>query len=256
MIKRVPIKVKRTPIILPQHIKAQVKIWELQEETKEDDIHDMSRHYDMLVMKATNKAGHTSLPLKNYTEHKNWIHFESIYEICRMKGWDRNLYIEGQFERARNWTRMKYPLPNMMYSVNAIRFHINYFGDIVKKYEKDVGGDKKKRGKETKTLTTQISQGIIKSIELLSEFLDRGKVDDKAQYKALAIFNNWGQLSPFYLYSIPWFHDVLNDLDVKMVEGVKQEFDRIDKSPSMKRTIAETVQQVEKAFNIPHNIQF
>jgi hypothetical protein len=93
-------------------------------------------------------------------------------------------------------------------------------------------------------------------VETVAEHVDKSKQTDKAQYKALAIFNHWEQLSPFYLWSVSWFHDVLNDMQGKKIEECKREFDRIRKSPSMQRTIAETVQQVEEAFNLPHNIQF
>jgi hypothetical protein len=256
MIRRIPIKVHRKPIILPPHIKMQVKLWEMMEITREDDIYDISRHYDSLVMKATNKAGHTSLSLKNPTEHRNWIHFERVYEICRMKGWDANLYIEGQFERAKGWTRMKFPLPNMLYSDNALRSHINYLGDIVKKYKKDTNAEKRKRGSETKTLSTQVIRGVVRSVEMISDHLDRGKVEDKAQYKALTIFNNWEQMSPFYLWSVGWFHDIMSDMTGKKIEECKTEFTRISGSPSLQRMIEESVRETEKQLNVPHNIKF
>lgn len=256
MIKRVPIKIHRKPIKLPPHIKAQLKLWELSEVTREDDIYEISKHYDMMVMQITNKAGHNSLSLKNYTEHRNWIHFERVYEICRMKGWDTKLYIEGQFQRCKGWTRMKFPLPNMLYSEKALRFHINFLGDIEKKYEKDTDSQKRKRGSETKALRTQVIEGVVRSVELVADGLSKGRIEDKAQHKALTIFNNWEQLSPFYLWSVPWFHDVMGDMNSKKVEDCRREFDRIAKSPSIKQTIEETVQHVEGHFKLPDNIKF
>lgn len=256
MIKRVPIKVNRKPIKLSKYLKAQLKMWELTEITKTEDILEMSSHFDMLVMELTKKAGYNSLSLSNPTEHKNWSHFECIYEICRMKGWDTKLYIEGQFERARMFKSMKYPLPHMMYSVNALRFHVNYLADIRDKYAKDTNKEERKKGRETKTLSTKIIDDVISSVESLSEWIEKSKSPDLGQAKALEVFNNWQYLSPFYLWSIPWFHDVLKDLDGKKVQNCREEFNRIDKSPSMRRVIGETVEKVEKSFNIPPNIQF
>ena len=255
MIKRIPIKVKRTPIKLPPHIKMQLKLWEIQEITREDDIYELSQHYNMLVMEVSKKAGYNSLSLKNYTEHKNWIHFESVYEICRMKGWDAKLYLEGQFERARGWTKMKYPLPNMLYGDKALWFHMNYISTIIQKYEQDTQGAKKEKGKETKTLRTQIVDGVISSVEYLADHLQKSPIEDKGQLKAITIFNHWHYLSPFYLWSIPWFHDITNDISGKNMDDCKAEFNRIRKSPSMQRTIADTVLEIEKHFNIPGNVK-
>jgi len=258
MVKRVPIKITRKPIIIPDHLKGQLKLWELTEETKEEDIIELAEHYNMLMMDATKKAGYTALPYKNPTEHKNWIHFESIYEICRIKGWDGKLYIEGQFERAKHWTKMKHPLPSMMYSVKAIKFHINFMGNIKVRYKKDTGKAKKEKGKETKILRDIIIENTISSAETLATYMARAKnkAESEGQHKALSIFNHWHELSPYYLWSVPWFHDVIKDLSGKKVDECMAEFDRISKSPMIKRTIEETVPQTEEHFKLPANIEF
>jgi hypothetical protein len=257
MVRRRPIKVNRKPIKLPQHLKMQIKLWEVMEETREDDIYELSKHYDMLVMEVTHRAGHNSLSLKNPTEHKNWVHFERVYEICRMKGWDPKLYIEAQFERAKtwNWSQMKYPQPNALYSEKALRFFTNYLSSIKQKYEHDTRKEEKERGRETKLLRTKIVDDIVASVETLSKYIERTKHEDKAQYKALRIFQSWAELSPYYLWSVPWFHEVLNELDGALVEKYRAEFDTIRKSPMIQRIIRETVPQVEQFYNVPGNIQ-
>lgn len=256
MIKRVPIRFHRKSIKLPPHVRMQLKLWEVMEETREEDIYAMSQHYNMLVMEVTHKAGYNSLSLKNYTEHKNWIHFERVYEICRMKGWDSKLYLEGQFERARGWTNMKFPLPNTLYSVNALRSFTNHLSTLKQKYREDTRGGEKQIGRETKSLRTKVVGSIVSSVEMLSRYVEVAKMDDKAQYKALKVFQSWGEFSPYYLWSIPWFHEVINEIDGVLVEKCKQEFDTISNSPMLKKVIEETVEKVEKHFNIPENIEF
>ena len=233
-----------------------MKLWEVIEETKEDDIYELSRHYDMLAMETTHKAGYTSLSLKNPTKHRNWVHFERVYEICIMKGWDPKLYIEAQFERAKTWKTMKFPMPNTLYSENALRFFTNYLSTIKQKYEQDTRADKKERGRETKLLRTKIVEDIITSVERLALYIEKSKHEDKAQYKAIRIFQSWAELSPYYLWSVPWFHDVLNELEGKLVEKYRAEFDMIRKSPAVQRMINETVLEVEKHYNIPENVKF
>lgn len=256
MIKRVPIKIPRTPIIMPDFLKGQIKLWELTEETREEDILELSKHYDMLVMEVTQKAGHNSLSVQNYTEHKNWIHYERVYEICRMKGWDGRLYIEAQFERSKNWKRMRYPLPHTMYSTNALFFFTNHLSSIMKKYEQDTRGLEKQKGRDTKTMREIMVDDIVRSIKHVSDAIEATKSTDKAQFKALRIFQTWAELSPYYLYSIPWFHDVIKELDGRIIEKYRQEFDKISNSPMMKNVINDTVPLVEEHYKLPENIQF
>lgn len=256
MVKRVPIKIKRTPILLPDFIKGQAKLWELMEETREEDILEIADHFNMLVMQTTLKAGYNSLSLTNPTEHKNWIHFERVYEICRMKGWDAKLYVESQFERAKGWKQMKYPLPQSMYSMNALFFFTNYLTDTINKYAHDTRGEEKLKGKETKTIKQDILDGILRSVEKISDTLKSTKQTDSGQAKALTIFQTWAELSPYYLYSVPWFHDVIKELSGKLADRVTDEFTRIDSSSMMKDIIADSVKQVEKYYEVPENINF
>jgi len=233
-----------------------MKLEELQYYTKEDDIKEMSRHFDMLVVRYTDMAGYTSLPLTDPMRHRNWKHFERVWEICRLKDWDRKLYIEAQFERAKHWnSTMKYPQPGMMYSVEALRYFTSYLGDLVKKYKYDTNADKKKKGKETVTLRREIIEEITNSVETLSLYINNSNFEDKAQYKALKIYQSWQELSPYYLWSIPWFHRVLESMDggVK-VQKYKDMFSKIGKSKSMQSLIAECVLKIEDHFNTPRNI--
>lgn len=257
MVQRVPIKVKRTPIQLTATQKPQIKLWELMEITRDEDIVAISQHYDMLRIEASNQSGFTSLPLDYPEEGKNWIHFESVYEICRIQGWEPKFYLEAVFDHySKSDGKFKYPLVNMLYSVRALRAFVEYKGDVHAKYKKDVGGEKKKKGRKTATLQEQITNGIEKSTDKIASAFEYKKDELTKENKALYIFNNWYNLSPFYLYSVLWFHEVLEGLTTKQAEPYKREFKRINKSLSMRTTIDETTRQMEEAKGIPRNIVF
>jgi hypothetical protein len=206
-------------------------------------------------MKATNKAGYSVVSMKNPKASKNYIHFERVFEVCRIKGWDTKLYLEAQFDRSKNWTKVKFPLPNTLYSLHAFRHFTNYLANIKRTYEKDVGGRAKEKGSVTKTLRQQVIDGIVTTAEILNRYISNTPMDDKEQYKAMKIFQSWGEYSPFYLWSIPWFHQVIKELPpTKKVQECKKEFERISSSQNIQRLIEITVKQVEEHFNLPDNV--
>jgi len=143
-----------------------------------------------------------------------------------------------------------------MYSVNAMRFFIHYQGDVHQKYKKDVGGEKRKRGKETVELRDQIIRGVTDSINQITKHFEYKKNELTEEAKALYVFNNWHNLSPFYLYSIRWFHEVLEGITAKQADRYKKEFQRINSSISMRTVIDETVRKLEEENGIPRNIIF
>ncbi|MOA48923.1 hypothetical protein D3C78_1717380 [compost metagenome] len=105
------------------------------------------------------------------------------------------------------------------------------------------------------SLREKAIQDIITSVETLAEYVVNSNFEDKAQYKALKIYQSWEELSPYYLWSIPWFHNVLEELKVSnMVQKCKDEFDKIGRSGSIQKVIKECVQKAEEYFNLPPNI--
>jgi len=257
VVQRVPIKITRIPVQLPFDIKMALRLKDAQYETRDDEIMEMSLHYDMLVIEVGNKGGHNSLSIKDPKRHRNWKHFERVWEICRMKGWSTRLYIESQFHRAKEWNSVfSYPQPSMMYSVDAMRHFLSYLGDLHKKHKYDTRGEKKKRGRETVSLKQIAIDGIVAAGEILDMYIKNTNFEDKRQYKALKIYQSWQELSPFYLWSVPWFHNVLDGMeDGAKVQEYKDEFIRIKSSPSLLNTIKETVPKIEQHFGIPGNIE-
>jgi hypothetical protein len=252
--ERIPIKFNRTPIKLPQLVKLQMKKEQLEEETRDEDILAISEHYDMFARELKNTSGYNSLSPKDPKGHRNWKHFSMIYEACKMKDWDAKLYIEAQFKRYEGLGRMPYPA--MLYSVNAFRFFTNYLADIKQKHRQDTDKRQKEKGKETTTLGIEIVNGISKSADIISQSMKLSKIEDKTQGKAMKIFHSWAELSPYYLWSIPWFHDLIGELpDTKDLQRVKKSFDMISKSKLARTTIENTIQEIEKKFDLPPNME-
>jgi hypothetical protein len=249
IIKRVPII--RKAIILPQEVKAYLKLLQLQEETREDDILEIVRHYEMLARKVIGKAGYCVVSPKEPTKSKRWIHFERVYEVCRMQHWDGKLYIESQFKRLGG-----VPMAHMMYSVAAMRYFTNYLANIKRMSEKDVGGKKKEKGRRTLSGREEVIEGVITSAEVLNTYISKSIMDDKAQYKAIKIYQAWRELSPYYLWSVPWFHDVVSTMtgESNREKLVMKEFNMIHETKSLQELIRKTVTEVESHFNIPPNI--
>jgi hypothetical protein len=254
-VKRIPIKVNRFPIKLPQEVRLHMKRQQLQEETREDDILAIAEHYNMCARKYKGSPGYNSLSLTNPKKHRNWKHFELVYEACRMQEWDTKLYIEAQFQRSKELDRMLYP--GQMYSVNAFRYFTNYLSDIRQKHAKDTNKRTKEKGRETLTVRDEVVKGIQKSVQLLSEALKHTKIEDGAQSKILKIFHSWAELSPYYLWSIPWFHEALKEFpsDAVDVQRVTKQFGMISGSKSVQNLIEETVSETERKLNIPKNME-
>lgn len=261
-VKRTPIKIpehmktKRTPIKLDYTIKMKMKLRELQYLTKDEEILELSEYYNLLTAKTLNKASYNSLYItKNYKTHPNWKHFECVWEVCRMKDWDRNLYLEAQFKRATNWKYRKYPLPNMLYSVNALKYFTSHLSIIKQKHAKDLGSRQKQVGQRGMSRNAQIIDDITYSIDILSTHMNDSKHKDLEQYKVLKIYQSWSELSPYYLWSIPWFKDIVHELEGIKVDSLLEIFNMINKSPAIQKLIYKAVQLLEEHYQIPKNIK-
>lgn len=253
--ERIPIKVNRTPIKLPQAVRLHMKRQEVQEETRDDDIMAIAEHYDMLARQRKGTTGYHSLTYKDPKKHRNWRHYTMIYEACKMQEWDTKLYIESQFKRFDDMGRMAYP--NLMYSVNAFRYFTNYLSTIRQKHAKDTNKRTKEKGRETLTVRDEVVRDITKSGQLLADSFKHTKIEDGMQAKALKIFHSWAELSPYYLWSIPWFHDAVSEFDSNAVDvqRVIKQFDVIRASKSLQELVKSTVKSVESEYKLPANIK-
>jgi hypothetical protein len=248
--------VKRKSIKLPMDVKSYLKLQEMQLLTKDDDILNVSKHYDMLARKALGKSGYSSLYInKDPRKHTNWKYFEYVYELCKIKEWDVNLYLEAQFKYYKQIGKVM-PYPNMICSDNAIRGYARFLMDIREKHRRDIGKAKRERGKETQTIREEVIEGVIHSVETLDTYIRANTTyTDKAEYKAMRIYQAWQELSPYYLWSIPWFHSIIGGMTGSIAEKYIAVFEVITKSPTIQSIISETVSEVERSYNIPHNLQ-
>lgn len=253
---RVP--VKRKAIIFPIEVRAYYKIQELNEYTKMEDICEIISHYEMLARQGLKQSGYCVVHKnKDPQTHHNWRYFEYLNELCLIKQWDSKLYLEMQFKRFTEYdSKFKIPYPNMLCSDAAIKYFIKQIGAIQQTYKKDIGAKKKERGKQTLDLRTEIHNEVLKSVKNLHWYIENNTmIEDNAQYKTVKIFQSWEEFSPYYLWSIPWFKDVIGDIQGTKKDEYVEIFKQIDKSETMKSTIMEQVKTLESKYNIPQNLQ-
>lgn len=239
-------------------VKAYFKLQELNEYTRVEDITEIISHYEMLARQGLKQSGYCAVyKNKDPQLHPNWRYFEYLRELCLLKGWDSKKYLEVQFKRFEGYqSKFKIPYPNMLCSDNAIKYTIKELGTIKQTYKKDIGGKRKERGKQTLDLRQEIKKDIHTSIKNLHWYIESNTmIEDKAQYKTVKIFQSWEEMSPYYLWTIPWFKDVLPDLESKKKDEYIEVFQQIDKSNTMKNTIMQEVKSLESKYNIPQNLQ-
>jgi hypothetical protein len=261
-IKRVP--VKRVPIKIDKAPSYTEKLRELGGFTyTEKAVVAISRHYDMLVSRFNHTSGYRSLPRKDPQQHKNWKQFLKLYNLCKEKGWDVNLYLDAQFDRAKKWwkdSKIKYPMPNMLCSEKSIVYFERFLEDRQQKYEHDVTGKNTLKGQKTVSMKQKLIEDVVRSAQYLSMYIrEDDDPNGRAEDKAVRLFHSWESYSAAYLYSIPWFREYLKELekvqpDNKRVREVLETFAMIDRSSKLKELIRKAVEMAEKQFGIPGNI--
>lgn len=251
-IKRVPIKVDKPITSLEEKLRGLGGVT-----YTEKAIIAISRHYNMLVSRFNHISGYNSLSKNDPKKHKNWKFFEKLFHLCRDNGWDANLYLGAQFDRARKYwknNKIKYPLPNMICSEKAVEYFERYYKDQQEKYV----NEGKVKGKETKSLTQKIIQDIVRSAEFLAMYISDGDDVERSQDKAVRLFHSWESYSPAYLWTVPWFREFLNELEVNnpsnKIKEYQEEFRMFDRSKKLQEVIIRTVEASSKAFNLPADI--
>lgn len=255
MCRRNPIK--RTPVKFDSETKNILILQNIERETREEDIWNIILHYEMMVRQTLKIPYYKAISRSNIEKHKNYLHFEYIYEICRLKDWDYRLYIESQFDRAKKyWKTVKVPQPSMMYSVKAMKYFMDYLGNIQVFYRKDINLEKRKRGKNTLSVYDEIYEGIDTTLRELQEHLHFIPQELKAQQKVLYIYDNWEMLSPYFLWTVTWFPSLLEELSGKPAEDCITLFRNISRSDSIEVFIITTMEELTKKYNTPPDVEF
>jgi hypothetical protein len=260
-VKRVPIK--RVPIILPKTTTYEDKLRELGGMTySEKAIIAIAKHYEMLASRFNHIGGYRSLSKRDPQKHKNWPYFEKLFNLCRDKGWDANLYLEAQFERARKYwkdSRIKYPLPKMLCSDKAQTFFERYLKDRQEKYSKE-GRHVNLGAKKTESMKTLLMKEIIETAKYLKMYV-REDVDlqGRQEDKAIRLYHAWESYAPAYLWTVPWFHEFIRELELSQPENEKVKsviavFDMLNRSKKLQEVVRKTVEVVEREYDLPKNI--
>lgn len=260
-IKRTPIK--RVPIIIPKQTNHEEKLRELGGVTyTEKAILGIARHYEMLASRFNHIGGYRALSKRNPQDHNNWKYFEKLFYTCREKGWDANLYLEAQFDRARKYwknNRIKYPLPKMINSDNAKKYFETYLKDRQEKYSQEarhvnLGGQK------TKSMRVLLMEEIISTAKFLKMYVsEEGDERSKQEDKAIRLYHSWESYSPAYLWTVPWFHEFIRELEIaepenKKVKEVIEVFEMLNRSKKLQQVVLKTVEVVEREYDLPSNI--
>jgi len=247
-IVRISIKVLRVSIKLPMLLKCYILKEQLDEFTRDYDSHKIQQYYEKLVCKSMGWGYYRS-------SDKNWTHFVRVREICRMKDWDYQIYLDAQFQGLLNYR----PYPSMLYSKRALVTFTNYLATIKKNYRGTLDSAKKQKGKKLLSLEKEVVESIVSSVETLSSYIQNNNDEEKrAQVKILKLYHSWEQYSPYYLYSLPWLHDMLkaNELmEGKKLDELRHVWELIEKSKRIREIVYSTVAQSESHFGIPGNLK-
>jgi hypothetical protein len=260
-IKRVPIK--RVPIILPKTSRYEDKLREMGGMTyTEKAIIAVAKHYEMLASRFNHIGGYRSLSKRDPQKHKNWPYFEKLFNLCRDKGWDANLYLEAQFERARKYwkdSRIKYPLPKMLCSEKAQEFFVRYLKDRQEKYSKEAR-HVNLGAKKTESMKTLLMREIIETTKYLKMYVrDDVEPQGRQEDKAIRLFHAWESYAPAYLWTVPWFHEFIREKELdhpenEKIKSVIAVFDMINRSKKLQEVVKKTVEVVEREYGLPNNI--
>lgn len=271
-VKRVPIK--RVPIKVSEAVKESKKEEEKVQTYKEKlrelgalsytekAIVAISKHYEMLASRFNHIGGYRSLSRKDPVTSKNWPYFEKLFNLCRDNGWDANLYLEAQFDRARKYwknSRIKYPLPKMLCSDKAQKYFVSFLKDREEKYSMEARYVNM-GAKKTESVKQRLMKEIIKSAEYLSMYVkEDADGREREEDKAVRLFHSWESYSPAYLWTIPWFHEFIKELEVndpenKKIQEVLAEFEMINRSKKLQEVVKRTAEVVEREYKLPGNI--
>lgn len=260
-VKRVPIK--RVPIKIPKTETYKEKLRELGGMSyTEKAIMSIVKHYEMLASRFNHISGYRAVSKRDPQEHKNWKYFERLFNLCREKGWDANLYLEAQFDRARKYwrnSRIKYPLPKMLCSEKAQNYFERYLEDRKEKYSQEARHINL-GARKTKSMKQILIEEIIETTKYLKMYIDEQEdKEQQAQDKAVRLYHSWESYSPAYLWTVPWFHEFIKELELadpdnKKIKEVIEIFNMLNRSKKLQSVVKKAVEVAEREFNLPDNI--
>ena len=256
MVIRKPIKIPRKPIKLSVREVSYFRLREIQMSAKKSSIWRIVHFYESMVAQYLSRSYFRCIPKDvDAYSHPNWSHFECIWELCRIQEWDWKMYIEVQFKRVnKRVSASSYPKPSHLYTLKALQYFTDYLAKLKRDSQHDIYAHKYTKSKRADTLDGEIRRQLDTSVRTIHRYLKDAQEDaDKA--KALHIFHLQNTLSPYYLWGVPWFHDILKGMeDSNHKRQCVEAFSLIQQSSRLQVFIASTVKEMEESLGIPGNI--
>jgi hypothetical protein len=101
---------------------------------------------------------------------------------------------------------------------------------------------------------------IIETAKYLKMYINedndqQGRQEDKA----IRLYHAWESYAPAYLWTVPWFHEFIRELELNNPESEKIKnviavFDMINRSKKLQEVVKKTVEVVEREYELPKNI--
>lgn len=236
----------------------------------ERKVMNVVRHYEFLAREFTNRGGYFAVSRKgDPKEHKNWKYFDKLYTMCKEKGWNPELYLDCQFDRAKkHWknSKIKFPLPKMLCSENGQNYFERWLKDMEEISSYNIKGNKVK-AKRAKSKQTEIINEIAKTVTTMGYYTTGETELDRKMSKVIRIEENWMAMPPSYLWSVPWFKEYFAALDADTIEArdaklfekyekIRGQFSLYNSSKRLQKVIMKTVEMFENEFKIPANMTF
>lgn len=257
-IKRVPIIIKRVPIIDPE---ARCQSFMDKVQAKRDElINDkailkIAHYYEYKCRLVNGVTGWRCLSVNNYKNHRNWKHLTRIYELCTKNHYDYKVYIDSQFARVKNWKhKVKYPYLNQCYSDLAIKAYESYVKAYSEMYS--VTGTTKPKTEIPKSCKDEIIDTIIQDCDHFVTLQQKAPKMRKyrgltpQQIKFMYIADNVTIFSQYYWASLPWSVDYLQAFDSPYVKEMVEMIQKLQQSKSMMKLIRLIVPEVERQMHV------
>lgn len=236
-----------------------------------DCLNNFVSYYENLVCKSTGAISYSALSNAHYKKRsRNWKSLWKAYLLCKNNGWDYKIYLEAQFESVANWTtKVRYPLPNTLYSERAIAAYKAYLYRNEESYKSE-GYDIRAISKNVGTYEEECEKKIKESVELIKKDIDYymknmsdlfsglSESEAKIAYKSKVILDRWQDLSDEYLSSLSDFLIYVGDKSEYLV-GIQLRLTNIEalqNTMAKVRLIMSIVRKVEKSVGIPTKTDF
>ena len=254
-------KVIRKAIIDPKKVliekaKEYLEYYDTLGEATEEDVLEISAYYDYRARQVCNTTGFRSLSIKDYIHHKNWKLFARLYNLCYENSWDFKLYIDAQFDRASYWKHTKRPYVSQLCATSSQEYFLKYLKSREEQCRAD--GTRVKAG-QIKDIYKEIQDCLIQDCILIKngiKFMHSNIT--QSDKKTSVLFDNILSLSGYYIASIDWLFEVLEEYNnINPSEAIHILYEKavsVKKSARIMEYITHTLDIVETTMKLPQTL--